>query len=243
MNRSSRSHPVVRPALRRTVGAVLVGLLLALVLPVGAAHAVAFRYWGYFQWDGSAWQFATKGPDQVKPADGSVEGWRFATASEDSTRTPRVEDVSFDEVCADTEAEDGRKRVAVVLDYGRSADAEDGNTPPEPRAECASVAENASGLEVLGSVAEVRTEKALICGVDGHPATGCGGEVKQVSAAAEAPDEPVELASEESPANDDAEATGADTDDGPGVGTWVGIGVVVLVALGLGLTALRRRRV
>ena len=237
MNRSSRPHTV----LRRAVGVVLAGLVLALVVPVGAANAVAYRYWGYFQWDGSTWQFATKGPDQVKPADGTVEGWRFATASEDSTRTPRVEQVSFDDICGDTEAESGKKRVAVVVDYGRSADTEDGSTPPDPKAECASIAEDASGLEVLGSVADVRTDKALVCGVDGHPATGCGGEVKQVSAAAQAPDEPVELASDQSKATD-SQATKAETDNGPGVGTWVAIGVVVLVALGIVLTALRRRQ-
>jgi hypothetical protein len=65
--------------------------------------------------------------------------------------------------------------------------------------------------------------------------------VKQVPAAAQAPDEPVELASEQSDAGD-PQAVGAETDEGPGVGTWVAIGVVVLVALGIVLAALRRRQ-
>jgi MYXO-CTERM domain-containing protein len=216
------------------------GLLITVLLPAGAAHAAAYRYWGYFQWDGSAWQFATKGADQVKPEDGSVEGWRFATATVDSTRTPRVEGVSFDEICAGTDAEAGKKRVAVVIDYGRPADNADNTEPPEPVAHCASVDAQASGLEVLGAVADVRTDKALVCGVDGFPATGCGGEVKQVSEDAKAPDTPVELGSADE--SSDAATKPAASDDGPGAGTWIGIGVAVLAVLGLGAAALLRRR-
>lgn len=228
---------------RRIAVAVVAALLIGLVLPAGAASAAAYRYWGYFQWDGSAWQFASKGPGQVKPADGSVEGWRFATAGEDSTRFPRAE-VGFDEVCGGTDVEDGQKRVAVVIDYGRAADTEDGSTPPDPVAECASVDEAATSLEVLGSVADVRTDKQLVCGVDGHPASGCGGEVKSVSPEAQAADEPVEvtIAGQESADGADTRAADASEDDGTSTGTWLGIGVVVLVAAALAVAALVRRR-
>jgi hypothetical protein len=223
----------------RAALATALGLLVALVLPTAAANAAAYRYWGYYQWDGSAWQFASKGPDQLKPADGSVEGWRFAVTTPESTRLPRVE-VSFDEVCAETATEDGKKRVAVVIDYGRAADSEDASTPPEPVAKCASVDQAATGLEVLGAVADVRGEKGLVCGLDGYPEAGCGGEVKTVPAAAKAPDQPVEL----TPRADTGEATGssASEDDGVGTGTWIGIGVVVLALAGLGATAVLRRR-
>jgi hypothetical protein len=224
---------------RRSALAVVLGLLVALVLPASAANAAAYRYWGYYQWDGSTWQFASKGPDQLKPADGSVEGWRFAVAAPDSTRLPRVE-VSFDEVCAGTDAASGKKRVAVVIDYGRAADSEDGATPPEPIAECASVDAAATGLEVLGAVADVRADKGLVCGLDGYPATGCGGEVKSVSAAAKAPDQPVTLAPEDS-ASADTRTAAAD-DDGVDTGTLVGIGAVVVALAGLGTAALLRRR-
>ncbi|HET7684720.1 MAG TPA: SCO2322 family protein [Marmoricola sp.] len=240
MNRiASLSITAVRRATLAAVLAAVLGLLVALVLPVAAANAAAYRYWGYYQWDGSAWQFASKGPDQLKPADGAVEGWRFAVTTPDSSRTPRVE-ATFDEVCGDTAAESGKKRVAVVIDYGRSADSEDGSTPPEPVAECASVDTAATGLEVLGAVADVRAEKGLVCGLDGYPASGCGGEVKTVSAAAQAPDQPVELA----PQSDSADTSGAaePEDDGVGTGTWIGIGVVVVALAGLGTAAVLRRR-
>ena len=215
---------------------VVVGLFLAVVLPA-AADAVAYRYWGYFQLSGDSWQFAPKGPDQTKPADGSVEGWRYAVGEEGSTRDPRVS-VTFDEICGDTKAKSGEKRVAVVIDYGRAADTEDGKKPPAPVGECAQVATTATGAEVLAEVAEVRSEQALVCAIDKHPATGCGGEVKKVSAAAKAPDTSVELKAEKSSASADTESD----DDGPSTGTWIGIGVAVLAAVALGVTALLRRR-
>jgi MYXO-CTERM domain-containing protein len=215
---------------------LILGLLMAALLPAGAANAAAYRYWGYYQLSGETWQFATKGPDQTKPADGAVEGWRFAVGTEDVTRFPRVT-TTFDEVCGDTAASTGSKRVAVVIDYGRAADTADNTEPPAPVAECAVVAEAASGLEVLSKVADVRADKGLICGIDAFPATGCGDEVKTVSAAAAAPDEPVTLkvASTE---KDKA----ASTDDDSHTGTYVGIGIAVLAAAAVAVAALRRRR-
>ena len=85
----------------------LVGLLLV-VLPAGAAQAAAYRYWGYYQLNGTTWAFATKGPDQTTPADGSVEGWRFAVGTEDATRFPRATP-SFDDICGKAVAKAGEK--------------------------------------------------------------------------------------------------------------------------------------
>ena len=226
------SHIILR-ALRY---AVAFALSLAILLPGAAAHAAAYRYWGYYELKGDAWQFATKGPDQTNPADGSVEGWRYAVGTEGSSRTPRVT-VTFEDICGDTKAQAGKKRVGVVIDYGRAADTEDGSTPPDPRADCASVDKAASGSEVLAAVGEVRAEKGLVCAIDQEPATGCGGEVKQVSAAAKAPDKPVQLEEKQaaSPAEDKQD------DDTP-IGTYIGIAVVVAAAAGLGVVALRRRQ-
>jgi hypothetical protein len=228
------SH-IAHRTLRRAALGIAVALALTVLLP-GVANAAAYRYWGYYQLSGDTWQFATKGPDQTKPADGSVEGWRYAVGSEGSSRTPRVT-VTFDDICGDTKAQAGKKRVGVVIDYGRAADTEDGSTPPEPRADCASVDEAASGSEVLAAVGEVRAENGLVCAIDEEPATGCGGEVKQVSAAAKAPDQPVKLQEEKAA----APAEEKQEDDTP-VGTYIGIAVVVAAAAGLGVVALRRRQ-
>jgi MYXO-CTERM domain-containing protein len=232
---------MTRTTQRRRIGAAVtlaLGLLLAVLLPAGAADAAAYRYWGYYQLGSdNTWQFATKGPEQTKPADGSVEGWRFAVDSESATRFPRATP-TFDKVCRDTEAASGKKRVAVVIDYGRPADTADNTEPPAPFARCALVDTAATGLEVLSAVAEVRAGKGLICGINGFPASGCGEAVKSVSAAAKAADTPVTLTFPTHEGAGDAAKSGDDSH----TGTYVGIGVAVLAAAAVALAAVRRRR-
>lgn len=221
----------------------LLGLVLTVLLPAGAAQAAAYRYWGYYQLNGTTWSFATKGPDQTTPADGSVEGWRFAVGTESSTRFPRATP-TFDDVCGHTKAATGEKRVAVVIDYGRAADTADNSEPPAPVGKCAVVASAATGLEVLSKVAAVRSAKGLICGIDGFPATGCGDTVKTMTAAAKAPDTPVTLqvADHSQKTSATLRKTAATKDAGSHTGTWIGIAVAVLAALAVALVALRRRR-
>lgn len=219
----------------RTALAVLLGLTVVLLVPA-SANAAAYRYWGYYQLSGTTWQFATKGADQTTPADGSVEGWRFAVGTEDATRFPRATP-TFDDVCGDTAAQTGKKRVAVVIDYGRRVDTADNTEPPKPVGRCAVVADAATGLEVLAKVASVRTDKSLICGIDDFPAAGCGDEVKVVSAETTAADTPVdlEIAKSDSPA-------AVKADDDSNTGTYAGIGIAALVIAAVATVALRRRR-
>jgi hypothetical protein len=131
------------------------------------------------------------------PADGSVDGWRYAVADVDSTRYPRAV-LTFEQICGSTPAQAGKKRVGRGLDFGRPADAAegaaDGATPPEPKALCAVVAADASSDAVLAAAGGVRTEKGLVCSVAGYPAKDCGGPVKQVSAEAKAADQAVTIA-------------------------------------------------
>ncbi len=47
---------------------------------------------------------------------------------------------------------------------------------------------------MLATAGELRTEKGLVCAVDGYPATDCASEVKEVSAEAQAADTPVTIA-------------------------------------------------
>jgi hypothetical protein len=235
------SRTTLRPVLAALC--LIAALVAAVVLPAASASAAAYRYWGYYQLQGSSWTFATKGPDQVTPTDGSVEGWRFAVGGEGDSRMPRAT-ATFADLCGSTAAESGKKRVGVVIDYGRAADTEDGAEPPAPAARCAVVATAASGAEVLAAVASVRAENGLVCGIDQHPATGCGGEVKEVSPEAQAADTPVTLAAPTSSATADgtaAPASDAGEESGPNVLTY-GLGAVVIAAAAvLVLVGLRRR--
>ena len=67
------------------------------------------------------------GPAEAAPADGAVEGWRYAVAGAEP-RFPRA-DGDFELICGSTDADAGEKRVAVVIDYGTDADSEDGSNP------------------------------------------------------------------------------------------------------------------
>jgi hypothetical protein len=227
--------------------ATLVAACLA-ALTVAPAHAAAFRYWGFYQLTNGAWAFAQKGSDQTVPKDGSVDGWRFAVADEASTRFPRAV-LTFDQVCGNTAAEAGKKRVGVVVDFGRPADSADNATPPEPKAVCAVVATDATSTAVLAAAGEVRTEKGLVCGVAGYPAKECGAPVKNVTPEAKAADQPVTIAAPtatpaaapSSGATDVAGNPLTASDSGSNVAAYV-IAVLVLLALAAYLVVRSRSR-
>lgn len=240
------SRSITRTLLSGVVATLLAAAGLVAAVPASAstpAPASAYRFWGYFQQAEGKWEFAQTGPDASQPADGSVEGWRFATAGLNDTRTPRAT-ATFDEVCSDTDAKTGNKRVAVVIDYGRTVDGDGEEEPPAPRAACALVPDTATGADVLAAVATVRAEKGLTCGIDSYPATGCGDPVDPLPEGASAADEPVQLTSAADTAADGDAAPASDTaatdDDGSNSQLWVAAGVVVLI-VALGVVALRRR--
>ncbi|GAB3870597.1 SCO2322 family protein [Terrabacter terrigena] len=238
------------PARRAPLRVVLVTLVAACLaaLTVAPAHAAAFRFWGFYQLTNGAWTFAQKGSDQTVPKDGSVDGWRFAVADEASTRFPRAV-LTFDQICGSTPAEAGKKRVGVVVDFGRPADSADGATPPEPKAVCAVVATDATSSVVLAAAGEVRTEKGLVCGVAGYPAKECGAPVKEVTPEAKAADQPVTIAAPTATPSAAATPAAGDTSAPAGTATAAGSGsnvaayviaVIVLLAL-IGYLVMRSR--
>ena len=239
---------IVRRAPIRVLLAAVVAACLS-VLTLAPAQAAAYRYWGFYQLTGTTWAFAQKGPDQTVPKDGSVEGWRFAVADETSTRYPRAV-LTFDQLCGSTPAQSGKKRVGLVLDFGRPADAADGATPPQPRAVCAVVDTSASSAAVLAVAGGVRTEKGLVCAVAGYPTSDCGGAVKEVSAAAKAKDEPVTIAAPSATpsatpagASDVASsATSGTSTSGGTVAAYVVVGLLLLALVAYLLVRSRARR-
>ncbi|AXE26215.1 hypothetical protein C0216_24600 [Streptomyces globosus] len=165
----------------------------ALLLASAPAHAAGYRYWSY--WDGAAaggWQYAQVGPSMARPADGSVQGFRFAVSADAAAQAaqPRTP-ADFTAVCAATPAAEGRKRIAVVVDFGVPADAPAGEAPPQdaPRTACAQVAPDASAAEALAAVAKpLRYDgSALLCAISGYPRQGCGEQIAQEPDPAAAP--------------------------------------------------------
>jgi hypothetical protein len=233
---------------RRVVGAIISLFLAAVSVSALAAPAHAedgYEYWMYFHLEKDKWAFSQVGPADYQPKDGDVEGFRYGVSTANAGIEPRADlaEVNFDTVCADTEAADGEKRVAVLVDYGVEMG---GGTPPEPRAQCAVVADDASTQDVLGEIAEVRVESAMTCALDGYPASGCGEPVKD----AEVPTDeetvafalPIDTSAGDSGTTDAAadEAASDEAEDGTSLGPVLVIALVV-VLIAVAALALSRR--
>ena len=209
-----------------------------------SAAAQGFRYWGFFQLENGAWTFANSGPYQIVPKEGSVDGWRFQASGSSDARAPR-NTPSFDAICGKYAGEAGKKRVGVVIDYGRTADAKDGANPPAPMARCAIIATGASSAEALNAIAGPREEGGMVCAIDNWPgSTGCSEPLATLSAEAKAADDKVDIsvsAPREQPKAQDAGAPQQQATQGPSKKVLTGIAVAV-VALAGGAAALFRRR-
>ncbi|SES02171.1 hypothetical protein SAMN04487983_102811 [Streptomyces sp. yr375] len=210
---------------------LLLPLLFLLAAPV-PAHAAGYRYWSFWDRVGDQWTYATQGPSTDRPADGDVQGFRFAVSSDSQEAAqPRGAD-SFAVICAKTPARDGTKRVALVVDFGTAADAPSGESPPSPRTACARVVPDATTAEALATVAKpLRYDtNALLCAIAGYPETGCG--------------EPV--AGKKDPTTGTGTGktgTGTDKDGGPSIGLYAGaVAVAVLAAASVWQARRRRNR-
>ncbi|MEU9041249.1 MULTISPECIES: SCO2322 family protein [unclassified Kitasatospora] len=252
MRRAPRRR-AVRPAVRAAPpsGRGLAALLLPLVgaLPVFAgaapAEAAGYRYWSFWRGaEGGGWAYQQQGPAIAVPPDAAVDGWRFAVSPDggQDAAKPRTAG-SFADICAQTPAQEGRKRVAVVLDFGT---AEDVGSPagsatgsaagsvPEPRTVCASVAPRATSAEVLAAVAPpLRYDtNGLLCAIAGYPTAGCADQVGAAGAA--------QPGSGGTSAGHRG-ASGGDSDSGPDIGLIAG-GVLVAGLVGDAVRQARRRR-
>ncbi|MFE3851650.1 SCO2322 family protein [Streptomyces griseorubiginosus] len=198
---------------------VLAGLLLSVTAP---AHATGYRYWSFWDRTGTTWTYATQGPSTAVPSDGDVQGFRFAVSEDSSDATRPRGSASFHAICARTPAQEGRKRVALVIDFGTTADAPSGERPPARRTVCAVVAPDATTAEALAASAKPLryNTNALLCAISGYPRTGCG--------------EAVARAKKTAPAE-------KKQDDGPALGLWAGAAAVVALAAAATWQARRRR--
>ena len=159
---------------RRSIAAVAF-IATAVLMPVVAAapaDAAAYRYWSYWLGSDTGWTFAHVGPAFRSPADGTVEGWRFAINGVTGDNLPGFSP-DFAEVCGDTPAQEDRKRVALVVDPGSAVDAINGEATPGPWAICIVAESRATGYDILRAATTVRAERGLICGIGGYPSRGC----------------------------------------------------------------------
>ena len=171
-------HAASAAALGVAAGTAL-GAAVAVSAPT-AAQADTYRYWTYWKAapGQSSWGFSPAGASS-RPADGAVEGWRFAlsgVAGSGGTQ-PRATP-SFERICGATPPTADGVRVAVVVDFGTADARPPGESPPRGVVEyCATRAPNITGLQALAAGpwgSAVRTGGGLVCGIDGYPRTECG---------------------------------------------------------------------
>ncbi|WP_377271775.1 SCO2322 family protein [Peterkaempfera sp. SMS 1(5)a] len=204
--------------------AVLLGALL--LLTAAPAHATGYRYWSFWDWSHGSWSYQQQGPATYRPEDGDVDGWRFAVSPDGGADAARPRTTGdFASVCAATPPRAGRKRIAVVLDFGTTADSATGEQPPARRTLCAVVPTDASSAEVLAAtVPPLRYDSsAVLCAIAGYPSSGCG----EVVAAA--------------PAGHPSASAKSSGNGGPVLGLAGGGAVVVLIAVGAAVRARRTR--
>jgi len=227
--------------IRRLLATLLAAFFGVLAVTTVAAPAQAtdyYRYWVFFTVDNGAYVASELGVGAVKPADGTIEAFRWAAPADyKKPNLPRIDlaTVTFDSVCGDTPAVDGQKRVVVLVDFGVAEDAA-GVAVPEAAAECSQVATDATAFQVLQKVVEVRSDNSkfgpLLCGIEGFPATGCADEVTQTATPADSGF--VNIATDEPAAE-------AEDDDNKGL-LYTGLAAVVALLLGGGYFVARRAK-
>ena len=154
---------------------------LILTSSTPAQASTGWRYWGYFQSapGASSWSYALTGPT-TNVADGSVEGWAFTFSGDavPDAATPKIAP-NFTSICAGTKSVVGKKRVGVIIDFGPASLRPQGEKLPHSLSKCVVIEKNATGMEILGSIAKLRTSSSgYICGINSYPAKECGTEVK-----------------------------------------------------------------
>jgi hypothetical protein len=84
----------------------------------------------------------------------------------------------FAAICRSVKADKDLKRIALVVDFGRSAYAPKGEKVQRSFTKCVQIAKSAQGIDVLGKAVTVRgAASGLICGINGYPAKECGVEI------------------------------------------------------------------
>ena len=119
-----------------------------------------------------------EGPVTTDPQDGSVEGWNY-TLSADGVVDPQPPQLApdFASLCAKTPEKDDAKRIGYIIEFGDSAIHPEGDMAPGSLQGCASVPVDASGIDVLNAVTEVRAgDGGFICGLAGFPSKDCGAD-------------------------------------------------------------------
>jgi hypothetical protein len=110
--------------------------------------------------------------------DGAVEGWSFVFSSDDVPSAPPTTKPSFAAICGKTKPDSDTKRIALVIEFGKSSYAPKGEKIQKPIVRCVTTAKSSQGIDVLAQVVKIRSASSgLICGLQNYPKKECGVEI------------------------------------------------------------------
>ena len=167
---------------RKISGFISLVLLLTTTFAFTApanASGKGWRYWAYYKAapGEKTWTAAMTGPT-VDVKDGAVEGWSFVFDASDIPTVAPSKKPDFATICRRVKADKDLKRIALVVDFGRSAYAPKGEKVQKSFTKCVQIAKSAQGIDVLGQAVKIRAANSgLICGINGYPAKECGVEI------------------------------------------------------------------
>ncbi len=206
---------------RLRVVAPVIAVLAVLASLVGVAPqalaADSYVYWSYWQQTNGSWVYSQVGAAAANPADGTVEGWRWTIDEGGAKPRPPRLNPTFAQLCGATPAEAGKKRIGLVVDFGREVDGDGTTAPPSPVTTCVLVPTAATGADLLARAGGVRADKGMVCAVGGYPASGCSVTLATLTDAQKAADTPLVLPTPTTPAaTSTATPTAAVTAGAPG---------------------------
>lgn len=229
----------MRPSVRAAALASMMLAGLLVIAPAVRAEA-AYRYWTYWSVTDGAWRFSTLGPASAVPADGAVEGWRFAvtTAAGSAGDAPDSDPATaFESICGGTAPAAGMKRVAIDVDFGMPQDAPPGERSPVDIRECITADEGATGYELLRSMTDVRVGDGLICAIASYPLEECAELVEAPQPASTT----TAMAPESTVAAPESSSAASSSAASSSTAAPLISGVALLIAAIIGILAWRRR--
>ena len=151
--------------------------------PANAASK-GYRYWSYYHSDQKtlSWVASQTGA-AVDVAGGEVEGWSFVFDGDAVPSNPPSIKPDFTKICGSKKAPNGKKKVGLVIDFGKKAYAPLGEKVPLTITRCVITSTKSQGIDILAQAVKVRSDSSgFVCGLKGYPVKECGVEIETPAA-------------------------------------------------------------
>lgn len=168
-----------------TVVATVLAIAISqtILFPANAAGK-GYRYWSYYHSDQKSltWVASQTGA-AVDVAGGEVEGWVFTFDGDDVPSTPPSIKPDFAKICGSKKAPNGKKKVGLIIDFGKRVYAPQGEKIPATITRCVITSTKSQGIDILAQAVAVRSDSSgFVCGLKGYPAKECGVEIETPAA-------------------------------------------------------------